>query len=193
MTLSQCWRLCRNFRVLWQLWYWYVQAWMHTTETSHQLSAQFYQWKFYSTTEIDKDLRSKFREDMVVGPSTVFTRKTVVDETHVRSSTMKGNAIRGLDASQFALTQCVNQCLLDCTKVISLSKLCEDSDPITTDLDASKMSYFQRMKLDCKYKSFHTKGTHKKLIVSLKMGFGEIALQCLKQWFVSIGTVHVKK
>ena len=35
--------------------------------------------KFYPFTETDKELSSKFREDMVGGPSMVFTRKAVVD------------------------------------------------------------------------------------------------------------------
>ena len=37
--------------------------------------------KFYPFTESDKDLLAKIPEDMVGGPSIVFTRKTVVDET----------------------------------------------------------------------------------------------------------------
>ena len=40
--------------------------------------------KFYPFTESDKDLLEKIREDMVGGPSTVFTRKAVVDETFIR-------------------------------------------------------------------------------------------------------------
>ena len=42
--------------------------------------------KFYPFTETDKDLLQKIREDMVGGPSIVFTRKAMVDETFVRSS-----------------------------------------------------------------------------------------------------------
>ena len=40
--------------------------------------------KFYPFTESDKDLLEKIREDMVGGPSNVFTRKDVVDETYIR-------------------------------------------------------------------------------------------------------------
>ena len=36
---------------------------------------------FYSFTEGDKDQLEKIREDVVGGPSIVFTRKAVVDET----------------------------------------------------------------------------------------------------------------
>ena len=42
--------------------------------------------KFYPFTESDKDLLEKTREDMVGGPSIVFTRKAVVDETFIRKS-----------------------------------------------------------------------------------------------------------
>ena len=42
--------------------------------------------KFYPFTETDKDLLQKIREDMVGGPSIVFTRKAVVDETFIRKS-----------------------------------------------------------------------------------------------------------
>ena len=40
--------------------------------------------KFYPFTEADKDLLQKIREDMVGGPSIVFTRKAVVDEIFIR-------------------------------------------------------------------------------------------------------------
>ena len=41
--------------------------------------------KFYPFTESDKDLLENIREDMVGGPSIVFTRKAVVDETFIRN------------------------------------------------------------------------------------------------------------
>ena len=56
--------------------------------------------KFYPFTETDKDLLQKFREDMVGGPSIVFTRKTVVDETFIRDSGNICKSIVGIDASQ---------------------------------------------------------------------------------------------
>ena len=39
--------------------------------------------KFYPFVEADKDLHDKIREDMTGGPSIVFTRKTVVDQTYI--------------------------------------------------------------------------------------------------------------
>ena len=56
--------------------------------------------KFYPFTESDKDLLEKIREDMVGGPSIVFTRKAVVDETFIRKSTNLCESIFGIDASQ---------------------------------------------------------------------------------------------
>ena len=56
--------------------------------------------KFYPFTETDKDLLQKIREDMVGGPSNVFTRKAVVDETFIRNSGNICKSIVGIDASQ---------------------------------------------------------------------------------------------
>ena len=42
--------------------------------------------KFYPITETDKDFLQKIREDMVGGPSIVFTRKAVVDKIFIRDS-----------------------------------------------------------------------------------------------------------
>ena len=55
--------------------------------------------KFYPFTEGDKDLLEKIREDVVGGPSIVFTRKAV-DETFIRKSANICTSIVGIDASQ---------------------------------------------------------------------------------------------
>ena len=56
--------------------------------------------KFYPFTERDKDLLEKIREDIVAGPSIVFTRKAVVVETFIRDSTNLCRSIVGIDARQ---------------------------------------------------------------------------------------------
>ena len=56
--------------------------------------------KFYPFTESDKDLLSKVGENIAGGPSIFFTRKAVVDETHIRKSTNVCKSIVGIDASQ---------------------------------------------------------------------------------------------
>ena len=56
--------------------------------------------KFYPSTESDKDLLEKIREDMVGGPSIVFTPKARVDETLIRKSSNLCKSIVGIDARQ---------------------------------------------------------------------------------------------
>ena len=56
--------------------------------------------KFHPFTDSDKDLLEKIREDMVGGPSIVFTRKAVVDETFKRKSSNLCKSVVGIDASQ---------------------------------------------------------------------------------------------
>ena len=56
--------------------------------------------KFCPFTESDRDFPSKVQEDMVGGPSMVFTRKPLVDETHIPKSTIVCELIVGIDASQ---------------------------------------------------------------------------------------------
>ena len=51
-------------------------------------------------TERNTNLLEKIREDVVVGPSIVFTRKAVVDETFIRKSTNICKHIVEIDASQ---------------------------------------------------------------------------------------------
>ena len=57
--------------------------------------------KLYPFTESDVDLLEKIREDMVGGPSVVFTCKAVVDETFIRKSSNLCKSIVGIDGSQF--------------------------------------------------------------------------------------------
>ena len=56
--------------------------------------------KFCPFSDSDKDLLENILEDMVDGPSIVFTRKAVVDETFIRKSTNLCRSNVGIDASQ---------------------------------------------------------------------------------------------
>ena len=56
--------------------------------------------KFYPFTQSDKGLLSKDRENMIQGPSIVFTRKAVVDKTHICKSTNVCISIATIDVSQ---------------------------------------------------------------------------------------------
>ena len=65
--------------------------------------------KLLPLTESDKDLLEKIREDMVGGPSIVFTRKSVVDENFIRKSSNLCKSIVGIDASQlYPYPMCVS-------------------------------------------------------------------------------------
>ena len=50
--------------------------------------------------EADKDMLEKFWDDIVGGPSILFTRKAVVDKTFIRKSTNLCKSIFVKDASQ---------------------------------------------------------------------------------------------
>ena len=55
---------------------------------------------FYPFKEGDEDLLEKIRGNLVGTPSVVFTRKAVVDEIFIRSSTELFKSFAGIDASQ---------------------------------------------------------------------------------------------
>ena len=56
--------------------------------------------KVYPFTEGDDDLLEKLREHVVGGPSIVFTRKAVVDETFIRKSANIFKSVVGIGARQ---------------------------------------------------------------------------------------------
>ena len=84
-------------------------------------------YKFYPFCESDKDLCEKIREDMTGGPSIVFTRKAVVDETYIRNSSKIVNHSLELMQASFTLSQCVKICQQDCTRDESLALKCRNS------------------------------------------------------------------
>ena len=65
---------------------------------------------FYPFTEGNKDLLEKIREDVVGGPSIVFIRKAVVDETF-ESLQKYAILLLGLMVANYIPTRCVNPCL----------------------------------------------------------------------------------
>ena len=56
--------------------------------------------KFYPFFEGDEDLCEKIRQDRTGGPSNVFTRKAVVDQTYIRNSSNVRKTRVAIDASQ---------------------------------------------------------------------------------------------
>ena len=125
--------------------------------------------KFYPLIETDKDLMQKIREEMVGGPSIVFTRKAVVDETFIRNSENVCKSIVGIDASQlypYSMGQ---------PKPTGLYTRWEyDTESNRFELQQNKfrifenmvMSYFQTQRPECEIESLYTTELRKRLIVS---------------------------
>ena len=115
--------------------------------------------KFYPFTETDKDLLQKIREDMVRGPSIVFTRKAVVDETFTRKSENICKSIFGIDASQLYL---YTMCQAMPTRLNTRWEFDTESNRFKPQQNESRkfesmfMSYFQRQRPECKIESFST-------------------------------------
>ena len=123
--------------------------------------------KFFPFTEGDKDLSERIGDDVVGGPSFVFTRKAVVDETFIRKSTNICKFIVGLDASQlypYSMCQPMPTGLYMCWDI--------DSETSRFTLRQNKPSALkiwscptscQRTRADCKIESFFTTGREKKI------------------------------
>ena len=122
--------------------------------------------KFYPFTETDKDLLQKVREDMVGGPSIVFTRKTVVDETFIRHSENFCKSIVGIDASQlypYCMCQPMPTRLYTRWEYDTESNRFKPQQNKSRNFENLVMSYFQRQRHYCKVESFYTIGTQKKV------------------------------
>ena len=122
--------------------------------------------KFYPFTESDKDLLEKIREDMVGGPSIVFTRKAVVDETFIRKSSNLCKSIVGIDASQlypYSMCQPIK------TGLYTRWEYDSDTNRFTARQNKSRsfenmvLSYFQQSHPDCKIECNVTTGRQKKI------------------------------
>ena len=122
--------------------------------------------KFYPFIETDKDLLQKIREDMVVGPSIVFTRKAVVDEIFIRNSGNICKSIVGIDASQlypYSMCQPMPTGLYTRWEHDTESNRFKPQQNKSRNFEKMVMSYFQRQRPDCKLESFYSTGTQKKI------------------------------
>ena len=112
--------------------------------------------KFYQFTESDKDLLEKIREDLVGGPSIVFTRKAVVDETFIRKSSNLCNSIVDIDASQlysYSISQPMPTGLYTRWEYDSETKRFTARQNKSRSFEKMVLSYFQRSPPDCKSES----------------------------------------
>ena len=122
--------------------------------------------KFYPFTESDKDLLEKIREDVVGGPSIVFTRKAVVDETFIRKSSNLCKSIVGIDASQlcpYSMCQPMPTGLYTRWEYDSETKRFPARQNISRSFENMVLSYFQQSRPDCKIESNVTTGRQKKI------------------------------
>ena len=139
--------------------------------------------KFYPFTEGDEDLLEKIREDVVGGPSIVFTRKAVVDESFIRKSTNICKSVVGIDASQ--LYPCP-MCQPMLTGLYTRWHIDSETSRITPrqnkirSFENMVMSYFQRRRPYCKLRASTLQADRRKLIALVLMGFVLIAKLCLK-------------
>ena len=122
--------------------------------------------KFYPFTESDKDLLEKIREDMVGGPSIVFTRKAVVDETFIRKSSKLCKSIVGIDISQlhpYSMCQPMPTGLCTLWEYESETKRFTARQNKSRSFEKMVMSYFQQSRPDYKIESNFTTGRQKKI------------------------------
>ena len=122
--------------------------------------------KFYPLTEGDKDLLGKLREDVVGGPSIVFTRKAAVDETFIPKSTNLCKSIVGIDASQlypYSMCKPMPTDLYTRWDFDSETSRFIPRQNKTRSFDNMVMFYFQRTRPEGKIESFFTTGRQKKI------------------------------
>ena len=122
--------------------------------------------KFYPSTESDKDLLKKIREDMVDGPSFVFTRKAVVDEIFIRKSSNLCKSVFGIDASQlypYSMCQPMPTGLYTRWKYDSETRRFTARQNKYRFSENMVLSYFQQSRPDCKIESNVTTGRQKKI------------------------------
>ena len=122
--------------------------------------------KCYLFTESDKDLLEKIREYMVGGPSIVFKRKAVMDETFIRKSSNLCKSIVGIDASQlypYSMCQPMPTGLYTRWKYDSETKSFTVRRNKSRSFENMVLSYFQQSRPECKIESNVTTGRQKKI------------------------------
>ena len=122
--------------------------------------------KFYPFRESEKKLLEKNSEHMVGGLSFVITRKSVVDNTSIRDSTILCGIIVRMDASQLYP---LSMCQAMPTGLYTRWEL--DSEPgkfipcqnKSRSFENMVKSYFPRLRPQCNVESFYTTGTQNKV------------------------------
>ena len=105
------------------------------------------------------------QEDVVGGPSILYTRKRVVDETFIRKSTNKCKSIVGIDASQlypYSMFQPMPTGHYTRWGLDSETSRFTPRQNKTRSFENMVMSFFQRTRPDCEIESFYTTDRQKK-------------------------------
>ena len=103
---------------------------------------------------------------MVGGPSIVFTRKAVVDETFIRKSSNLCKSIVGIDASQlypYSMCQPMPTGLYTRWEYDSETERFTDRQNKSRSFENMVLSYFQHSRPECKIESSVTTGRQKKI------------------------------
>ena len=129
---------------------------------------------FYLFTERDKNLLEKTLEHMVGGLSIVYKRRVGVYQTFFWGSTILCKNIVGIDASQLYLSstcQAMTTGLYKKWELDSESSKTKPRQNKTGSFENMVMSYFQRVKPQCKVESLDLMSTQKKIDAYCVDGF----------------------
>ena len=111
--------------------------------------------------EGDEDLLEKNREDVVGGPSIVFTRRAVVDKTFIRKSADMCKSFVGIDASQqypYSMCQPMPTGFYTRWDFNSETSRFTPRQNKTRSFENMVISFFQRTGPECEIESFFTTG-----------------------------------
>ena len=103
---------------------------------------------------------------MTGGPSIVFTRKAVVDQTYICDSSNVCKTIAGIDASQlypFSMCQEMPTALYTRWEYDSELDRFKARNNRTSNFENMVMSFYQKLRPECKIESFYTTGKQKKI------------------------------
>ena len=129
---------------------------------------------FFPFPEGDKDLLEKVGENLLEGPPIVFTRKTLVGETKIRSSPNICKSSVGFDASQLypcAMRQAMPSGLHRGRSFeVHLQRLKPRSSKANC-FQIMVKAFFQSSHSDCKIDRLNTTGADRKSIVSALTDF----------------------
>ena len=153
-------------------------------------------YKFYPFFSSDSDLLEKIREDMNGGPSIVFTRKAVANETFIRKSKNLCKSIVGIDASQlypYSMCQDMSTGLYTRWDYDEETQKFKARQNRVRTFENMVMSYFQATRTECKLRVTTLQENRKKLIALVLMVIATILRLSLKQWVVISIFVLVKK